>query len=282
MNTVKTVLLMGVLTGLFLLAGNAIAGQRGMIFALILAAGMNILSYWFSDKIVLAMYRAQEVDPKSAPRLYQLVADLAARDGLPTPRIYLIPDPSPNAFATGRDPQHAVVAVTQGIMRLLDERELAGVIAHELSHVANRDILISAIAATLAGALMVLVRVFAFSAMLYGGGGRDDRDGGGLGALFMLIFGPIAAMLIQMAISRSREYQADASAARLSGDPLALASALRKLQYGADRVPMDAQPATAHMFIVNPLTAQGVARMFSTHPPLEERIARLEAMARAS
>ncbi|MCE5239183.1 zinc metalloprotease HtpX [bacterium] len=277
MNQVKTVLLMGLLTGLFVLVGDWAGGQQGMIIALGLAVAMNFFSYWYSDKIVLMMYRAQPVDEASAPGLYRIVSGLVARAGLPMPKLYLIPDPSPNAFATGRDPQHAAVAVTAGIMRLLTEEELAGVVAHELSHVRNRDILISAMAATLAGALMVLVRIFAWSAMIFGGG-RDDRDGGGLGALFMLIFAPLAAMLIQMAISRSREYQADASGAQLCGNPRALANALRKLARGNEAIPMQAEPSTAHMFIVSPLTGRSLMNLFATHPPLEERIARLERM----
>ena len=274
MNIVKTVLLMGLMMGLFLWVGERMGGQQGMIIALVLAAGMNMVSYWYSDKIVLAMYRAQPVDAASAPGLYRLVADLAQRDNLPVPKIYILPDDSPNAFATGRDPQHAAVAVTAGIMRLLNDEELAGVIAHELSHVANRDILISAVAATLAGALMVLARM-----SLFFGGGRDRR-GGGLEVLVLLIVAPIAAMLIQMAISRSREYQADASGAKLSGNPRGLASALRKLERGVENVPMEAQPQTAHMFIVNPLSGRSMMSLFATHPPMEQRIARLEEMAR--
>lgn len=272
MNTIKTVLLMGLMTALFLWVGDRYGGQQGMIMALVLAAGMNLGSYWFSDKIVLAMYHAQQVDEQTAPGLYRLVANLAQRDNLPMPKVYIIPDESPNAFATGRNAQHAVVAVTAGILRLLNDDELGGVIAHELSHVAHHDILISAIAATMAGALMVMVRIFAFF-----GGGRDRR--GGLEMLAMLIIGPIAAMLIQMAISRSREYEADAGGAHLSGNPMSLANALRKLERGSEAIPMDAQPATAHMFIVNPLSGRSMMGVFSTHPPLEERIARLERMA---
>lgn len=270
---------MGSLMGLFIWVGDMAGGRQGMIIALLLGGVMNIVSYWFSDKIVLAMYRAQPVDELSAPQLYRIVQRLAQRGNLPTPKIYIIPDDSPNAFATGRDPQHAVVAVTQGILRILNEQELEGVIAHELSHVANRDILISAIAATLAGALMVLVRIVAFSGLFYGGG--RDREGSGLGALAMLIIAPIAALLIQMAISRSREYQADASGAHLAGNPLSLASALAKLQRGSQMIPMDASPATAHMFIVSPLQGgRSLLNLFATHPPLEERIARLEQMSR--
>ncbi|MBU0610904.1 MAG: zinc metalloprotease HtpX [Armatimonadetes bacterium] len=273
MSQFKTVLLMGLLTGLLVLVGDAVAGQQGMIVALVLAAGMNLLSYWYSDKLVLMMYRAQPVDEASAPGLHRLVARLAQRANLPMPALYVIPDPAPNAFATGRDPQHAAVAVTAGIMRLLDEEELEGVIAHELSHVGNRDILISAIAATLAGALMMLSRF-----LLFFGGGRDERGGSGLGALAMVILAPIAALLIQMAISRSREYQADASGAQLSGNPKALARALMKLQRGNEAMPMDTQPATAHLFIVSPMTGRSLLNLFATHPPLEERIARLQRM----
>lgn len=278
MNTIKTVLLMGALTGLLVWAGDAIGGRQGMYLALVLAAGMNLLSYWYSDKIVLAMYRAQPVDPSNAPKLYSMVHQLAVRAALPTPRIYIIPDPSPNAFATGRDPQHAVVAVTEGIMRLLTDEQLEGVIAHELAHVRNRDMLIGAIAATMAGALMIIGRIFFYSAMIFGGS-RDDRDGGGIGGLIMIIVAPIAAMLIQLAISRSREYQADASAAELTGKPLALAGALGRLEQGADYLPLDAQPATAHMFTVNPLRGGGLMGLFSTHPPIEKRIERLQRLA---
>lgn len=279
MNTLKTVLLMGLMTGLLIFVGDMAGGRQGMIIALGLAAVMNMVSYWFSDKIVLAMYRAQEVDENTAPGLYRMVRTLAQRGNLPMPKVYIIPDESPNAFATGRNPSHAVVAVTAGIMRMLDDDELSGVIAHELSHVGNRDILISAIAATLAGALMVLARMVMYSAMIFGGS-RDERGGGGLGALLMMILAPIAAMFIQMAISRSREYQADASGARLCGNPLSLANALRKLERGSEAIPMHASPQTAHMFIVNPLKGQTFASLFSTHPPMAERIARLEQMSR--
>ncbi len=269
---------MGLLTGLFLLVGDMAGGRQGMFIALALAAGMNLISYWYSDKIVLSMYRAQPVDEASAPQLYAMVRRLADRAEIPMPKVYIIPSASPNAFATGRDPEHAVVAVTQGIMGMLAPAELEGVIAHELSHVRNRDMLISTIAATLAGGLMLLVRIFAYSAMFFGGG--RDRNGGGLGALFMLILGPIAALLIQMAISRSREYEADASAALLTGNPLGLAGALRKLEMGTQMRPMEANPSTAHMFIVNPLSGGGLTKLFSTHPPLQDRVARLETMAR--
>lgn len=279
MNTAKTILLMGVLTGILVGAGHLIAGQQGMIFALGLAAVMNLGSYWFSDKIVLAMYRAQPVTEEQAPGLYRIVRRLADRAGLPMPTVCIIPDGSPNAFATGRDPAHAVVAVTEGIMRLLREDELEGVIAHELSHVQNRDMLIGAIAATMSGALMLLARIFAWSTIFVGGSGDRDRDGGGLGALLMIVLAPIAATVVQLAISRSREYQADASAARLTGNPLGLARALGRLQQGVEYRPMDAEPATAHLFIVSPLSRRSLMSLFSTHPPIEDRIARLQRMA---
>jgi heat shock protein HtpX len=279
MNTAKTILLMGLLTGLLVGAGYLIGGQSGMIVAVVLAAVMNAVSYWFSDKIVLTMYRAQPVDEATAPGLFRIVHRLTDRAGLPMPTICIIPDPSPNAFATGRDPQHSVVAVTEGILRLLREDELEGVLAHELSHVRNRDLLIGAIAATMAGALMTLARIFAWSTLFFGGGGDRDRDGGGLGALFMIILAPIAATLVQLAISRSREYQADASAAQLTGNPLGLARALGRLQQGVEREPMQADPSTAHLFIVSPLSGRSIMSLFSTHPPLEERIARLQKLA---
>jgi heat shock protein HtpX len=279
MNTVKTVLLMALLTGLLVGVGDLVAGQTGMLVALGLAALMNFAGYWFSDKIVLTMYRAQPVDEVSAPGLYRIVRRLTSAANLPMPQVYIIPDTSPNAFATGRDPQHAAVAATEGILRILNEEELEGVIAHELTHVRNRDILIGSMAATLAGALMILVRMFAWSAMFFGGGRSDDEGGNPLAALAMVIFAPLAATMIQMAISRSREYQADAGAAQLTGRPLGLARALAKLQQGVEYAPMDAEPTTAHMFIVSPLTGRSVLSLFSTHPPIEERIARLEQMA---
>lgn len=277
MNSVKTVLLMGLMTGLFVLVGDLIAGRQGMLVALGLAAALNLAGYWFSDKIVLAMYRAQPVSEAEAPRVHRIVNRLAQRANLPVPRVFMIPDPSPNAFATGRNPEHAVVAVTEGILHLLNEEELEGVIAHELSHVRNRDLLISTMAATLAGALLILVRIFAFSSIFFGGDGR--RRGGGLEALLLLIFAPLAAILIQLAISRSREYQADASGAQLTGNPLGLARALAKLQQGTRVLPMQTEPNTAHLFIVNPLSARSMAGLFNTHPPLQERIARLDKMA---
>ena len=278
MNTFKTFLLMAVLTGLFVLVGS-IWGRSGMITALCLAAAMNFFSYWFSDKLVLSMYHAQEVDEQTAPTFYHVVQRLASRDNIPMPKVYLLPDASPNAFATGRNPSHAAVAATEGLLRIMNEEELEGVIAHELSHVRNRDILISSIAATIAGALAVMMQFARFAAIF--GGGRDDRQGGTnpLVLLLVAVLGSVAALFIQMAISRSREYQADASGAELSHNPLGLARALAQLQRASEQVPMDANPATAHLFIVNPLHGGGLMSLFSTHPPIEERIARLQKMA---
>jgi heat shock protein HtpX len=260
-------------------------GRQGAVMALILAGGMNFFSYWFSDKIVLKMYGAQEVSANDDPELHGLVQELATRAGLPMPKVYVIPEETPNAFATGRNPQHAAVAVTNGIRRILSKRELAGVLGHELTHVLNRDILISSIAATLAGAISYLAHMAQWGMMFGAGRDRDEEGGGGniFSLLIMMIVAPLAAMLIQMAVSRSREYGADAGGAKICGDPLALASALRKLHMGAQDVPLQVSnataTATAHMFIVNPLSAGGIANLFSTHPPMEERIARLEAMA---
>ncbi len=279
-NALKTTLLLGLLTGLLLFFGQMLGGRSGMQIAFVLAIVMNFGSYWFSDKIVLAMYRAKPIEESEAPDLYRIVRTLAQRAGIPMPRVFLIPDESANAFATGRNPQHAVVAVTQGILRLLSTEELEGVLAHELGHVKNRDILISSIAATLGGAIMMIANMVKWSAIFGGLGSRDDRDGGGgaFGALAMAILAPIAAMLIQMAVSRSREYQADETGARLNGNPQALASALQKIAIAAGRMPMPASPQTAHMFIVNPLSGQFLANLFSTHPPTEERIRRLREM----
>lgn len=277
MNAIKTVLLMGVMTGLLVGVGSLIAGEQGMILALVLAGAMNFVGYWFSDKIILKLYRAQPVTEAEAPQLYRIVRNLAQRANLPMPTVCVIADPSPNAFATGRDPQHAVVAVTEGLMRILTEDELEGVIAHELAHVQNRDMLIGAMAATLAGALLIMVRIFAYASIFFGG---RDRQGGGFEALAMLIIAPIAAMLIQMAISRSREYQADAVGARLTQNPGGLARALAKLQQASQMVPMQqANPNTAHLFIVSPLRGKSLFNLFSTHPPMEERINRLQNMA---
>jgi len=276
-NRVKTVLLLTGLTIFLIFMGKFLGGRQGMYLAFILALGMNFFSYWFSDKIVLRMYRAQEVSPEEAPQIHQMVEELAHEAGIPKPRVYIIPDESPNAFATGRNPQHAAVAATQGIIRLLSPVELKGVLGHELGHVLNRDILISTIAATLAGAIMILASMARWGAIL--GMGRDDEEGGGiLGVLVMSIIAPIAAMLIQMAISRSREYLADETGARLAHNPESLARALEKLSLGTQRIPMDASPATAHMFIVNPLTGRSLMNLFSTHPPIEERVERLRAM----
>jgi len=285
MNGFRTTILLALLTALLVWLGDMFGGRQGAGMALIFAGGMNFFSYWFSDKIVLRMYGAQEVSPNDDPELHGLVRDLATRAGLPMPKVYVIPEETPNAFATGRDPQHAAVAVTHGIRRILNKRELAGVLGHELAHVMNRDILISTIAATLAGAISYLAYMAQWAAMFGGGRSRDDEGGGGniFGLLFMMIVAPLAAMLIQMAVSRSREYGADAGGAKICGDPLALASALRKLHMGAQNIPLQVSGATAnataHMFIVNPLSGGGIANLFSTHPPMEERIARLEAMA---
>jgi heat shock protein HtpX len=285
MNGFRTTILLAALTALVVWIGHMFGGANGAVIALVLAGAMNFFSYWFSDKIVLKMYGAQEISPNDDPELYGIVRELAGRAGLPMPRVYVIPEETPNAFATGRNPEHAAVAVTQGIRRILDKRELAGVLAHELTHVKNRDILISSIAATLAGAISYLAHMAQWAA-IFGGGSRDREEGGSniFGLLFMIIVAPLAAMLIQMAVSRSREYMADAGGAKVSGDPLALASALRKLHMGAQNIPLQVSNATAsstaHMFIVNPLSAGGLANLFSTHPAMEERIARLEAMAK--
>jgi heat shock protein HtpX len=277
MNGLKTAVLLGAMTGIIMLIGNYFGGQQGMVMAFVIAGIMNFVSYWFSDKIVLAMYRAQPVDRGQAPELYDLVQDLANRANIPMPKLYIIPTESPNAFATGRNPQHAAVAVTQGILGLLSWEELRGVLGHELSHVINRDILISSIAATLAGAIMMLARIAQFGFMFSGYGGRDrDRGGNPLGLLFMAILAPIAAMLIQMAISRSREYQADESGAKLVGDPRGLATALQKIQAASQRIPMrNANPAGEHLFIIKPCSGQSLMQLFSTHPPTEKRIERL-------
>jgi len=259
--------------------GRVIGGQGGMMIAFLFAVVMNFATYWWSDKVVLSMYHAQELTQADNPALFQLVGDLAGRAGLPMPRVYLIPQDQPNAFATGRDPQHAAVAVTQGILRLLSQDELRGVLAHELAHVKHRDILVATVAATIAGAISMLANMAQW-AMIFGGGrSSNDREGGSpITGIVMMIVAPIAAMMIQMAISRSREYGADEGGAEISGNPLSLANALRKLEIKTEQIPMEANPATAHMFIVSPLHGGGFAKLFSTHPPLEERIARLEAM----
>jgi len=276
-NALKTALLLGLLTGFMILVGDWLGGQRGMVMALAFAAVMNFVSYFFSDKIALMTYHAQPVTREQLPRVYEVVERITQRQGLPMPKIYVIPTDSPNAFATGRNPSHASVAVTQGILNLLDDEELEGVLAHELGHVRNRDILISSIAATLAGAITILARMAYWGALFGGLGGRDreDRGGGGIGALFMLILAPIAAMLIQLAVSRSREYAADATGAHFTGNPYALARALQKLDAYSKRIPMVASPSSAHLFIVQPLLGMNLASLFSTHPPVRKRIERL-------
>ncbi|MEK7702495.1 MAG: zinc metalloprotease HtpX [Nitrospirota bacterium] len=281
MNAMKTVFLMTLLTLLLIFAGGAMAGSGGAKMAFLIALAMNGFSYFFSDKIVLRMYNARQVTQDEAPVLYSIVADLVARANMPMPKVYLIDNPAPNAFATGRNPSHAAVAATTGIIRLLSREELTGVMAHELAHVKHRDILIGSIAAVVAGAISMLANMAQWG-MIFGGGRSNDdgEEGNGsmIGSIAMMILAPIAAMLIQMAISRSREYQADAGGAWLCGNPMWLANALRKLHMGAQAIPMDAIPATAHMFIVSPLTGGGMMSLFSTHPPMEERVARLEKM----
>ncbi|RJR50331.1 MAG: zinc metalloprotease HtpX [Desulfobacteraceae bacterium] len=274
-NWFKTALLLGALTALIVWVGNLFGGRQGMMIAFVLAIGMNFFSYWFSDKIVLRMYRASEVSQAESPELYDIVRTIAFKADMPMPRIYIIPEDSPNAFATGRNPEHAVVAVTRGLLELMNRDEIMGVLAHEMAHVRNRDILIGSIAATMAGAIMILANMARWTAFL--GGGSRDREGGygAVGMLVAAIVAPIAAMLIQMAVSRSREYHADETGADLAGHPMGLASALQKLGAYSKRIPMQAQANTAHMFIVNPLSAGSLANLFSTHPPLEERIARL-------
>jgi heat shock protein HtpX len=278
-NALKTTLLLGLLTGFLLFVGQYFGGQNGMILALVFAGVMNFVSYFFSDKIALAMYSARPVSRDELPRVYQIVERLTQRVGIPMPKIYVIPSDSPNAFATGRNPNHASVAVTQGILNLLTDDEMEGVLAHELGHVRNRDILISSIAATIAGAITLAARMAMWGAIFGGYGGRDDRDrGGGIGGLFMIILAPIAAMLIQLAVSRSREYAADDTGAHLTGNPYALASALRKLDEYSRRVPLPASPSTAHLFIVQPFlgtSGLNLANLFSTHPPIAKRIERL-------
>jgi len=276
MNTLKTTFLLTALTLLLVLIGSR-WGESGAILAFVIAAGMNFFSYFYSDKVALAMYRAQPVTREQLPRAYEVVERMTGRLGLPMPKIYVIPTDSPNAFATGRNPKHASVAVTHGILQLLNDEELAGVLAHELGHVKNRDILTSSVAATLAGAITLIARMTWWAGLFggFGGGGRDRR-GGGLGALFMLILAPIAAMLIQLAVSRSREYEADATGAHITGNPYALASALEKLDTYSKRLPMPGSPTTAHLFIVQPLLSrQDFAGLFSTHPPIQKRIERL-------
>ena len=276
MNTLKTTFLLTSLTLILILAGEYFGGSNGALMAFVIAAAMNFFSYFYSDKIALAMYRAQPVTREQLPRAYDVVERLTRRAGIPMPKIYVIPTESPNAFATGRNPQHASVAVTHGILQLLNDEELEGVLAHELGHVRNRDILTSSIAATLAGAITILARMGFWFGMLGGGGGDRDREGGGLGALFMMILAPIAAMLIQLWVSRTREFEADASGAHLTGNPYALASALEKISAASQRVPLLASPSSAHLFIVAPLLSGAtLMNLFSTHPPIQKRIERL-------
>jgi len=277
MNTLRTGILLGALTGLLMLIGGYFGGKQGIVIAFIFAMVMNFGSYWFSDKIVLSMYKAREVSEGEAPELYSIVKNLALRAGLPMPRVYIVPGDTPNAFATGRNERHAVVAVTEGILRILNRDELDGVLAHELTHIKNKDMLIGSIAATLAGAVMMLASMAKWAA-IFGVGGDDDEGGGIFGLILMAILAPIAAMLIQMAISRSREYLADEGGARISGKPYGLAGALEKLSNASKTIPMQANPSTAHMFIVNPLTAKSFANLFSTHPPIEKRIEKLRGM----
>jgi heat shock protein HtpX len=279
MNTIKTALLLGALTGLLMLIGGFFGGQQGVVIAFIFAIVINFGSYWFSDKLVLRMYKARPVSESEAPELYAMVKNLALKASLPMPHVYIIPGDTPNAFATGRDEHHAVVAVTEGILRILDRDELEGVISHELTHIKNRDMLIGSIAATLAGTIVMLAHMAQWAA-IFGGASSDDEEGGGgiIGLILMAILAPIAAAIIQMAISRSREYLADAGGAKISGKPYDLAAALEKLSRASRAIPMEANPSTAHMFIVNPLTRRSLMNLFSTHPPIEERIARLRSM----
>jgi len=276
-NHFKTAILLSVMTVFMMWIGRMLGGSQGMIIFLLLAGAMNFFSYWYSDKIVLKMYRAKEVTPQQAPEIYAIVKELAHRANLPMPKVYIIPQQTPNAFATGRNPEHAAVAVTEGILTLLNREEIMGVLAHELAHVNNRDILIGSIAATMAGAIMMVANMARWFA-IFGGTGRDSGEEGGggiIGLIAMSILAPIAAVLIQTAISRSREYQADATGAQFAYHPEGLASALEKLSTYSKRIPMDANPSTAHMFIVNPLSGRSLMTLFSTHPPLEDRIARL-------
>ncbi len=280
MNSIKTAILMTVMMILFILVGNLIGGQSGMTIAFIISLALNFGSYWFSDKIVLKMYRAQEVTEKDAPQLYDIVERLASKAELPMPKVYIMNNPTPNAFATGRNPQNGAVAVTTGIMNILNKEELEGVIAHELSHIKNRDILVSTIAATLVGTITFIARMAGWAAM-FGGSSRDDEKGGNIFyELALIIIAPIAAVLIQMAISRSREHMADEGGAQITGKPMGLANALNKLSQANEVIPMaNAGTSSAHMFIVNPLSGKSMMKLFSTHPPLEERIERLKEIA---
>ncbi len=277
-NLMKTAILMAAITALFMAIGSVLGGQQGMVIALVIALGMNFFSYWFSDKMVLKMYNAQQVDETSAPQFYRMVAELAQKAGLPMPKVYLIQEDAPNAFATGRNPDHAAVAATTGILRVLTERELRGVMAHELAHVKHRDILISTVSATMAGAISMLANF----AMFFGGRGSDGRPANPIASIAVMLLAPLAASLIQMAISRAREFEADRGGAEISGDPQALASALQKIQRYAQGIPMEAaerHPETAQMMIMNPLSGGGLRGLFSTHPATEERVARLMEMA---
>jgi len=276
-NYLKTALLLGVMTGLILVVGQALGGRQGMLLALVFAGVMNFVSYWFSDRIVLAMYRGKEVQPAEAPRFHAIVDRLVAHAGLPKPKLYLLPGDSPNAFATGRNPSHAAVAATEGILRLMTDEELEGVLAHELGHVKNRDILISSVAATIAGAITFLATMARWGALFGGYGSNDDRGRGGniVTLLLTAILAPIAATVVQLAISRSREFAADATGAQIAGQPYGLAKALEKLDAYSKRIPMEATTATAHMFIVAPFTGSALTNLFSTHPPIAERIRRL-------
>jgi heat shock protein HtpX len=279
-NMLKTTLFLALLTGLFMAVGGLLGGRGGMMTAFVLALVMNLVSYWFSDKIVLRMYGAQPLGESEAPVVHRIVRSLATRAGIPMPKLYLLPSEAPNAFATGRNPQHAAVAVTHGILRIMDETELEGVLAHELSHVLNRDILISTIAATIAGAISMLANMAQWG-LMFGGARHDDDEGHGTNPIALIltfILAPVAAMIIQMAVSRSREYQADASGAKLTRNPLGLASALGKLEQASRMVPMNANPTTAHLFIVNPLSGRSLMSLFATHPPVQDRIARLRSM----
>lgn len=278
MNYLKTMILLLALTLILIWAGGIFGGKQGMTVALIFALMMNAFAYWFSDKIVLRMYHAKEVNEASAPELFSIVRRLTQKAGMPMPRVYIMEADQPNAFATGRNPSHSAVAVTTGIMNILSPEELSGVIGHELAHIRHRDILISTVAATIAGAISYLAHMAQW-AMIFGGRGNDDDRGGNpIGAIVMMIVAPLAALLVQMAISRGREYMADAGGARLAGNPRFLSNALRKLHWASQKVAMNANPATSHMFIVNPLSGGGLIKLFSTHPPIEERIRRLEEM----
>jgi heat shock protein HtpX len=281
MNRVKTAMLLATLTALLIWVGQALGGQQGLVIGLAFAIVMNVGSYWYSDKIVLRMYGAQPIDEAQAPELFSIVRNLAQAGQIPMPKVYIIPEQAPNAFATGRNPEHAAVAVTEGLLRLLNRDEIAGVLAHELGHVKNRDTLIMVVAATIGGAISMIANIAQWGLIFGGGRSSDDEGSHPAAALLGIIVAPIAAMLIQMAISRSREFLADEQGARLSGNPLALASALRKIQGYAQEAPMHhGGPATAHLFIINPFSGAALAKLFSTHPPTEERIARLEQFAR--